>query len=158
MDLINNTVLELLNKHVQILKELQRRNVIRSNNNIVGDYAEWLVCDVMCLEMATGSQKGFDAVDPKSGHRIQVKGRRITPTSPSLQLSIIREYEKNHFDYLIAVIFNEWFIVQTALLIPHSVIAKYATLNKYQNGYTLFADDRVGRDPEVLDITDQFNA
>lgn len=41
------THLELLSLHSEILAELHSRGVIRTKNNPVGDYAEWLVSEAL---------------------------------------------------------------------------------------------------------------
>ncbi|HDW2598736.1 TPA: hypothetical protein RLU61_004450 [Escherichia coli] len=45
LNALNN--LELLSLHSEILTQLRSRGVIRTKNNPVGDYAEWLVSNAL---------------------------------------------------------------------------------------------------------------
>jgi len=53
---------ELLALYVAVLKELRRRKVVRSTNNPVADYAEFLLSGVMGLKLAAKSTTGYDAL------------------------------------------------------------------------------------------------
>jgi hypothetical protein len=63
-DLHNLSVPRLLELFGQILEELRQRGVVRSSNNPICDYAEWLVARSMGLSLESNSQKGYDATDP----------------------------------------------------------------------------------------------
>ena len=41
--------IELMNMYAEILAELNSRKVVRTYNNPVGDYAEWLVAEKLGL-------------------------------------------------------------------------------------------------------------
>ena len=45
------SVIELLRTHGAVIDELTRRNVVKTRNNPVGDYEEWLVGQRMELEI-----------------------------------------------------------------------------------------------------------
>ena len=94
MDEIHTT--ELLRNLGDILAELRRRGICRSENLPTGDLAEYLACKALGLSLAEKSAKGFDATD-LDGLRYQVKGRRITQWNPSTQLSAIRELDASPF-------------------------------------------------------------
>ena len=66
-------------------KIVKRRGVVRTKNNPVGDYAEWLVTTTFGLALAGKSSAGFDATDD-DGTTYQIKARRVTPDNPSRQL------------------------------------------------------------------------
>lgn len=55
MDLKSLTEVELLQMHVGIIKELKDRGVVRTGNNPIGDYTEWLVCSRLGLELQPNS-------------------------------------------------------------------------------------------------------
>src|SRR5947209_7395503 len=92
-DLTALTVPDLLGLYVSVLAELRRRKVVRTSNNPVGDYAEWLVADRLNLALTNNSNAGYDAVDV-NGLRYQIKSRRLTPENPSTQLGAIRDLDK----------------------------------------------------------------
>src|SRR4030081_3186019 len=75
------------------MRVLRVRNLVRTANTPVGDYAERICCDRFGLERKGFSEKSVDAVDAK-GIRYQVKGRRLTPENRSRQLGAIRDVEK----------------------------------------------------------------
>jgi len=54
---------DLLSLWSRIMSELRTRDVIRSSNNPVGDYAEGLVTRRFGLTLEGNSTSGFDAVD-----------------------------------------------------------------------------------------------
>ena len=116
------SVLELLSLHSGILTELRSREVIRTKNNPVGDYAEWLVSKALGMTLLSNSSAGADAID-SDGLKVQIKARRVTPDNPSRQLSALRNYEAADFDYLIAVIFDEAYNLKGAILSDPRVIS-----------------------------------
>ena len=89
--------------YAEILAELNSRKVVRTYNSPVGDYAEWLVAEKLGFVLEHNSQKGYDAYDPKTGLRYQVKSRweRGAASVQSRELNVIRYYDDNQFDYLI---------------------------------------------------------
>src|SRR5580704_10951675 len=93
------TVAELLRLHGDVLDELRVRQVLRSSNGPSGDYAERLFCRAFGWENRNNSASGFDAVD-RAGVRYQIKGRRLTPTNRSRQLSFMRRLPERPFDIL----------------------------------------------------------
>jgi hypothetical protein len=110
VDLKNSEVKELLQFQGKITNELIERGVVRTQNNPLGDYTEWLVAKAFNLELAGNSKAGYDALDT-DGTKIQIKGRRLTLKNFSRQLSAIRNYNEKDFDVLITILFNEVFDV-----------------------------------------------
>ncbi|GAI05452.1 unnamed protein product [marine sediment metagenome] len=76
------TVSELLRCFANILDELKERKVVRTRNNPVADYAEWLVTQQLGLSLERSSKRGYDAID-QNGKRYQIKSRRLDPTNES---------------------------------------------------------------------------
>mgnify|MGYP000141450192 FL=1 len=116
MTLSDKSTIELMNMYAQILTELKARSVIRTYNSPIGDYAEWLVSKKLGLTLEKNSKKGYDAYEPSTKTRYQIKSRweRGTPSAQSRELSVIRNYEENQFDSLIVLIFNAYFKVKEA--------------------------------------------
>ena len=136
-DLSKRSLKDLLLLYANLLEELKKRQILRSNNNPTADYAEWLASRALNLKLEPKSKKGYDAIDSK-GYKYQIKGRRITPSNPSRQLGVIRNLGDKHFDFLIGIIFEKDFSVKEAYKIPQSIIGKYSTYSEHQNGHILY--------------------
>ncbi|MFB5642757.1 hypothetical protein ACEZEZ_13365 [Kluyvera ascorbata] len=148
------SVLELLSLHSEILTELRSRDVIRTKNNPVGDYAEWLVSEALGMTLLSNSSAGADAID-SDGLKVQIKARRVTPDNPSRQLSALRNYEAADFDYLIAVIFDEAYNVLDGYKIPHEVIRGYARYSDHVNARIINLKGAILADPRVTSIKER---
>ena len=152
MDLNQLTIKTLLQTQANIIQELKNREVVRTQNNPVGDFTEWLVAKAYDLELANNSTTGYDAIDA-AGSKIQIKGRRVTADNPSRQLSAIRKYEEKDFDELIAVIFDEDFNIELAVRMPHAVIGDYSRFSKHSNAHILLLKGEIFKDTRVEHIT-----
>ena len=144
---------ELLCLFGSILDELQSRSIVRTSNNPVSDYTEWLVSTRLNLKLAGNSEKGFDATSGSDGLKYEIKARRVTPANKSKQLSAIRDIEGKHFDFLIAVVYNKNFEVILALKIPHAVVVRRSSFVEKTNSYKLMAEVSLKSEPGVEDIT-----
>lgn len=155
MDIKKKSSIELMNMYAEILDELYSRKVVRTYNSPVGDYAEWLVAEKLGYVLERNSKKGYDAYDPKTGMKFQIKSRweRGMLTAQSRELNVIRNYHDKQFDYLIVVIFDKYFSVKEAYKLPHDIIKFYARTDKHQNGYVLIAKDAVLKDKDTENIT-----
>jgi len=142
----------LLIQFAKTLDELKRRGVVRTRNNPVADYAEWLTVDALGLTLERNSKSGFDAKNNK-GKKFQIKGRRLDKSNQSRQLSVIRNLDEKEFDYLIGIIFDHDFIVKEAYKIPHKLISRYARFSKHQNGHILQLKGPILQDSNVEDLT-----
>lgn len=143
---------ELLRCFADILDELKQRGVVRTRNNPVADYAEWLVSQRLGLLLERNSKSGYDATNT-NGERFQIKSRRLDVSNKSRQLSVVRNLEAGDFDYLIGILFDREFRVKEAYKMPQGIIANYADFNVHQNGHILHLKGNVLRDPSVEDIT-----
>jgi len=146
------TTLDLLQAHANAIAELRRRGVLRTKNNPVGDYAEWLVSNSLGLTLEGNFAAGYDATDAK-GVRYQIKARRVTPDNKSRQLSAIRNLESADFDVLIGVLFDASFNVTAAYRVPHAVVGQYAKYRSHTNAHILYLQGSLLADPEVADLT-----
>lgn len=151
MDLRKLTNKKLLRLQASITNELLKREVVRTKNNPLGDYAEWLVAKALGLTLETNSKAGYDGIDSE-GLRVQIKGRRITSGNKSRQLSAIRKYDKKDFDVLAAVIFDEYFEVMEAYLIPHHVVGEYASYREHVNAHILVLKGPILCDSRIMCI------
>ncbi len=133
---------QLLILYSNVMEELRNRDIIRSGNNPVADYAEKVAVEKLKLNRAGKEAKGFDASD-NLGNYYQIKGRRITKYNNSRQLGVIRNLDDKLFNYLIAVFFYEDFTVKEIWKIPHSFIKANSTFSSLQNGYILIANNNI---------------
>ena len=145
-------VLELLACYAQTIDELLSRGIVRSANSPVSDYAEHLVCNALSLEAAPPSTQGFDATDNK-GVRYEIKARRETQRSKPRRFSAIRDLEGNHFDFLVAVLFAEDFMVKRAGILPIALVHRLAFYQQHVNGWILPLRDNLWSHQDVRDIT-----
>lgn len=157
MNLKELSIKELLQLQAAATNELKVRNVVRTQNNPLGDYTEWLVAKSMELKLAASSKAGYDGID-SNGMRVQIKGRRITLKNKSTQLSAIRKYNEKDFDVLVAVIFDENYDIIEAVLVPHEIVGKYASYREHVNAHILFIKEPLLSDPAVKCIKHLINS
>ncbi len=156
LDLSRANVRDLLSAYADIMKQLRERKVVRSANNPVADYCEGLVVRALKLKPLPRSNKGCDAEDESSGKKYEIKGRRVTKQNPSTQLSVIRDLDSCHFDYLVGVLFDDDFVVTRACCIPYDVVKDAAGDRRdYVNGWILHLRPSLWARSGVLDITAQ---
>ena len=142
---------DLLGLFGKVLDELKDRGIIRSQNNPVGDYSEWLVSQTFNLQLQSNSNKGFDALD-SDGTKYQIKGRKLCSLKSSRQLSVIRGLEDRKFDVLVGVLFDRNFSFLEAYMIPHRIIIGHSKYSKYQNGHILHLKGKILRSAGVKRI------
>lgn len=152
INLNRKSIIGLLQTHSAILDELKKRKVVRTRNNPVSGYSEWLVAKKLGLQLEGNSNAGYDAIDSK-GLKYEIKGRRITPTNKSTQLSAIRNLEEKHFDYLIGVIFDKDYNILYAAQIPHKVVLEYSSYRVHTNSYVFHLRKSILADKRVKDMT-----
>jgi hypothetical protein len=146
------TNLELFELYADIMTELRQRNIIHSSNNPIANYAEKLAAKALSLDVMVESTKGYDATD-QDGRRYEIKGRRPTVENKSRQLSMVRELDKKHFDFLVGIIFHVNFIVFKACIIPYEVVMQKAKYRKHSNAWIFQLKDEVWKIPGVRDVT-----
>ena len=151
------TVRELLRLHAEVLDELRRREVVRTSNSPVGDYAELLFATAFGWELENSSAAGHDATD-KDGVRYQIKSRRLTKHNGSRQLSFLRRLPEKKFDYLAAVLFDSAYQVQQAIILPHEGLEARCRYSKHANGWLFRLEDSCWEMPGARDVTEQICA
>ena len=151
-DLGQMSEIELLRTHAAIINELIDRNVVKTRNNPVGDYTEWLVSTRLGLQLQQNSKASFDAIDT-DGTRYQIKGRRAIGTR--IQFSAIRNLEAKGFDYVIGVAFNDDYSIRLALQLPHRLIPEFAKYQAHTNAHNLILTDKAAEHPNVTDLRER---
>lgn len=139
---------ELLADWAAVMRALRKRDVIRTNNNPVGDIAEAVVADHYEGERGSFSQAGWD-VKTADGERIQVKALRKTPENQRTMLSPIRDKE---YDVVVVVIFNEDFQVTEGLRLTRPVVEDLFDHRDYVNGRVIRVTKKLREDPRVEEV------
>jgi hypothetical protein len=148
---------ELLQAYAAILRELRERRVLRSSNNPVADYTEWLVCSKLNLSLATKSTKGYDATS-EDGTRYEIKARRLTPESNATQFSAIRKLAERHFHHLIGVVYEPDFSIRYAAQVPYDLIALNSRFSTHSNAHLFSLTPRILELHGVVNITGRLAA
>jgi hypothetical protein len=126
----------LLRDWAAIMRELRRREAIRSENNPTGDLAEALVAEHFEVELEPSSTKGFDLCLP-DGTRVQVKGRRRTLRSKPSHYGQMRNLDQDPFDDLVVVLFDEEFEVESCHRMPIAAVIRLARYSSHTNAWRL---------------------
>ncbi len=134
------------------MRELRVRDVIRTNNNPVGDIAEAIVAAHYQGERGSFVQAGWDVKTPE-GERIQVKAMRTTPTTKRRNLSPIRDTD---YDSVVVVIFDEDFRVIEGLKLARKVVEDLFPHRAHVNGRIITVTQTLREDPRVehVDLAD----
>ena len=148
------SVSELLCGFGTILEELRSREIVRSANNPVSDYAEILFSRAYRWHRGNNSIAGFDATD-ENGIRYQIKARRLTRHNGSRQLGALRKMNAPAppFDHLAGVLFKEDFQVIRAAIIPFNIVRTQCTYVTHSNSWRFLLRDRIWTLPGVQDVT-----
>jgi hypothetical protein len=152
VELEGKTPLELLALSARIHRQLRRMKVVRSENKPTGDYGEYLVADALGLTLVEKSNKGFDAFDPKSGKRYEIKSRRLMGDKPTGKFGVLRGLPEQRFDHLAVVVFDEEYRVLQGAVLPHAVVEGLGGYSKHVNGWLLPVSAKVWAHPSAADI------
>lgn len=152
MKLEELTTLELLQLHSEITDKLLESTVIRSANNPVADYAEFIASKGLELNLEPLSQTGYDAIDTV-GCKYEIKGRKRTNKNLG-QFSVFRGLNDKKFDYFVGILFDKKFKVEKAWKVPHNIVFEIAKYNEHVNGWRLTVNQLMLERPDVEDITE----
>lgn len=149
----SQTPKQLLQLTGAIIDELMRRGINRTGNNPLSDYTEWLVAKSLGLTLAPTSAQGFDATDD-AGDTYEIKGRRLSVRNRSRQLSAIRDIAGEHFQFLVAVVFEPNLDVRCAFVLPRQAVLAKGRRNEHTNSLKLHATDNLRDVLGVKDVTE----
>ncbi|MBA4001324.1 MAG: hypothetical protein C0461_12110 [Brevundimonas sp.] len=139
------------------MEELRRREVVRTSNSPVGDYAELLFSTAFGWALETSSAAGHDATD-KDGVRYQIKSRRLTAHNGSRQLSFMRRLPEKKFDYLAALLFDARYQVKRAIILPHEGLEGRCTFSAHSNAWRLRLEENCWDMQGARDVTDEIRS
>lgn len=132
-DLASLTPRELLSLWAGTLRELKRREIVRTFNSPIGDIAEELVALHYKGERGLFSQKAWDV---RIGDQyLQVKAIRHVAGQGLRNLSPVRS--DDGYDAVIAVVFTEDIRVEKAIRIPRDVVNELFPVEPHINGRSI---------------------
>lgn len=138
MDMTSLADQEVFRLWAASMRELTRRELIRSANNPTGDYGEVLVARRLGLQLVGSSTAAYDAVAP-DGTRYQIKARRLQNAKTSRQLGAIRNLDQGGFDHLVVVLFDGDFGLTEMWRLPIDLVREHAVYRKHVNAHILHA-------------------
>jgi hypothetical protein len=141
---------QLLTQWAAIMRELNRRDIIRTENNPVGDIAEAIVAAHYGGTRGSFSQAGWDVVTPE-GERIQVKSLRQTGKRTRRNFSPIRDQD---YDAVVIVIFDGDFRVTEGLRLERRTVEELFPVGPRGRIITLTQGLRDHPNVEVVDLSD----
>ncbi|QWC95854.1 hypothetical protein G6733_03575 [Polynucleobacter paneuropaeus] len=125
---INLDIQELITNYIKSRDALKEAGILRTDRNLQGDYAEWIVAKKLNLTLSESTiQKGYDATDDE-GKTYQVKSRMVYAADQ--QTSFDFQSLDHKFDFLIAVFFNKDLGVIKIIKVPYEAVLKHAFKNK----------------------------
>jgi hypothetical protein len=140
------SVPQLLKLWAAVMRELRTKDIVRTNNNPVGDIAEAIVHQYYKgSERGSFVQAGWDVITA-DGTRIQVKAMRQTAGSKRRNLSPIRDSD---YDSVVIVILNEDFEVVEGLHLDRELVEELFVHRDYVNGRVITVTARLRQDPRV---------
>ncbi len=150
-DPAGRTTPELFADWAAVMRELRVRDVVRTNNNPVGDIAEAVVHAHYGGERGSFAQAGWDVKTP-DGERIQVKAMRTTETTKRRNASPIRDAD---YDSVVIVIFDEDFKLTEGLKLAREVVEDLFQHRDYVNGRIITVTHALRADPrvEIVDLS-----
>ena len=134
----------MYNQCANLLAEL-----LGGTGGIVGEYGEHLALQHYGGKRLPASNKSAD-IEGTDGKLYQVKSRKLSGSTSTTQLGIIRSWD---FDVLVVMIFDAKGYLLKALEISKDVAQALAKPNNHQNGYVITTDQAFFNHPQGKDIT-----
>jgi hypothetical protein len=130
---INPQIPQLIANYVKSRDALKEAGILRTERNLQGDYAEWLVAKKLKLTLSESTiQKGFDAIDIQ-GKTYQVKSRMVFAKDQSTSFDF--QSLDHKFDFLIGVFFNKELEVIKIIKVPYEAVIENAIKNKLNHRF-----------------------
>tara|TARA_B100000963_G_C22230503_1_gene495606 strand:- start:104 stop:577 length:474 start_codon:yes stop_codon:yes gene_type:complete len=149
----NFTDQDVISFYPKILKELKKRNIIRTNN-LVGDLGEYWTRkkyndtpNLPKLQDAPKSTKNIDAISVK-GERYAIKSTSGSGTGVFASLPTDNEDKK--FEFLVLVIFDKDYILQEIFELTWDQFLKYRKLKPPENKWNLPITNEVKLNAKII--------
>jgi hypothetical protein len=120
---------QLFSTYRSILRELRKRDVIRTTNAPTGDYAEFLVARLLGVKLAPNSEKSWD-VRAQDGRTLQVKSR-VVPNPRAAGERQLSPFRSFGFDEVAIVLFDDDYRVWRAVRLPVTVAEEHSTYRSH---------------------------
>lgn len=153
MDFSKFNGVELLAVYSDLLKEMRKQGIIRTNN-VVGDIGEFFVVDyynreetLPNLTMSKTNTSNFDATCPETQNRYTIKC-----TTNNLTSSFHGVVDLNQaavFDYLVILQLNKDFKPYRLIELPWVVFKDYAKMHKTKKAYDISVTEKLLKDSRV---------
>ena len=127
------------------MRQLRAREIIRTNNNPIGDIAEAVVALHYGGQAGSFSQAGWDVLLP-DGERLQVKALRVAGARGRRNLSPIRDTD---YDAVVVVFFDEDFRVTEGLRIERATVEELFPHRAHVNGRITTVTHKLRAHPDV---------
>ena len=140
----NKSVSELIAIYSAILKELKRREVIRTNN-LVGDLGEYLAIEfynnqssLPNLQAASAGTKNMDAIS-REGKRYSIKSTTTSLTGVVYDLNEpdSTESENQKFEFMIVVQFSKTFELLRVIELDWELFLQFKRWHKTMRGWNI---------------------
>ena len=140
----NKSVSELIAIYSSILKELKRREVIRTNN-LVGDLGEYLAIEfynnqssLPNLQAAPAGTKNIDAIS-REGKRYSIKSTTTSLTGVVYDLNEpdSTEPESQKFEFMIVVQFSKTFELLRVIELDWEIFLQFKRWHKTMRGWNI---------------------
>jgi hypothetical protein len=136
-----------LRRYVESREALKNLGVIRTERNLQGDYAEWIVSRMLRLDLSKSSvEKGIDARDA-SGRTYQIKARQVGNLSSARTSFDMSNPTGTPFDYLIGVFFGPVFEVLGVIRVPYEAVMELGSQTR--STFRLYWNPLTSHDPRV---------
>jgi hypothetical protein len=150
VDLTTYTTRELLKLWAAIMRELLRRDVVRTANNPIGDIAEAVVTEHYDGQRQSFSNSGWDVTTP-SGERLEVKGIRLTDSRTRANLSPIPA--TSTYTHVIIVVFDADLRITESLRMRRSAVERIFSPRKKDGARIIRLSTKLRNDVDVVPIT-----
>jgi hypothetical protein len=125
---INLEIQQLISNYIESRDALKNAGILRTDRNLQGDYAEWIVAKKLNLTLSESAiQKGYDATD-SDGKTYQIKSRMVYAVDQQTSFDFTSLDHK--FDYLIAVFFSKDLDVIKIIKVPYEAVLEHSVKNK----------------------------
>ena len=118
-------------------KKLKKQGILCTQRPFQVDFAEWYVSEFLKLKLTpTTVQKGYDAIDEKTGKTYQIKERMCKTLNTSTSFDF--KFKKNKiekFDFFIGVFFDKDYKLLAIIRVKYYDILKMGRENKKQNRF-----------------------
>ena len=157
MNISRLTTTELIQAYSEIIKELKKREVIRSRN-LLGDLGEYLAIEhfnrtagMSNLQVAPAGTQNIDAINRK-GERFSIKSTtgNLTGVFYGLEPPDSELVDKQKFEYVLIVKFNSSYELEKIIQLDWDTFLKHKRWHKTMRAWNLSVNKALLEEAEVL--------